>query len=238
MQNKTISDLKASARGHLEGNYANSALIIVAFIFLSSITGLMSSTSGATQTFLLNLIILATAIIVSTIPYLLKAGLFHFFLKLCCNANSDIKDVFCAFKINGKRNFAYSLLMMIIENLCLLPGSFYLYKSLAIDSTFNTVAIVLLVAGVLVYALINVCFSQVFFLMFDFPDKKMTELIQLSLYLMKGQKLRFVIMWLSFIPLLFVSYLTCGIGLLWVLPYKYSTYACFYLELTKKGSNK
>lgn len=234
-QFKSNGELKAAARGHLEGKYPQSALIIIAFIVCSFFISLISTGTGSGKSIVANLLIIASSIVFSTFPFLLKAGLFHFFIKLCCNAPCNTKDVFCAFTINGKRNFTYALMMVLIENICLLPASCFILLAVNNHRYFLYGGIALII-GFIIYFFIEVCFSQVLFLLFDFPEKKIGELIGLSLYLMKGQKLRYIILVLTFLPLEILGYISCGLGLLWVFPYKYSTLACYYLELTKNSS--
>ena len=121
MNLRTISELKASARGHLTGNYSQCVLIVLLFLIISSLVNLISTGSFAPSSLIANLLIVIVSIICSTIPFLLKAGLYHFFIKICCNAEYKIQDVICAFQINGKRNFLYALLILIVENICIVP---------------------------------------------------------------------------------------------------------------------
>ena len=48
---------------------------------------------------------------------------------------------------------------------------------------------------------------------------------------MKGKKLRLLYLEFSFLPLLLLSILSFGIGLLWLQPYMQMTYTFFFLDL-------
>jgi uncharacterized membrane protein len=70
--------------------------------------------------------------------------------------------------------------------------------------------------------------------MLDFPQYTAPELIRMSIRLMKGHKGRLFYIQLSFFPLWVLSMFSCGIGILWLLPYMEATSANFYLDLIKK----
>ena len=67
--------------------------------------------------------------------------------------------------------------------------------------------------------------------MFDFPQKSGKEILILCWRLMKGKKLRLLYLEFSFLPLLLLSILSFGIGLLWLQPYMQMTYTFFFLDL-------
>ena len=70
--------------------------------------------------------------------------------------------------------------------------------------------------------------------MLDFPQYSAKELFQMSLRLMKGNIGRLFYLEISFLPLILLSFLSCGIALLWISPYMDATLANFYLDLVKK----
>ena len=53
-----------------------------------------------------------------------------------------------------------------------------------------------------------------------------------SARLMKGNKGRYIFLRLSFLHLVFLSVLTCGIALIWVTPYIQMANTMFYLDIT------
>ena len=79
-------------------------------------------------------------------------------------------------------------------------------------------------------------FTQVFFIMLDFPELSAKECLKRSRRLMKGHKWQYFLLMVSFLPWLMGGFLTCGIGLLYVYPYQKQTYAYFYLELVSLKS--
>ena len=81
---------------------------------------------------------------------------------------------------------------------------------------------------------VKILYSQVYFIMLDFPEMSASECLRYSRRLMKGNKIRYLYLMLSFIPLMLLGFLTCCIGLLFVIPYMNTTYSNFYLELMSK----
>lgn len=235
---RSISDLQASARGHLEGNYKKSAGIIICYMLLCVFINFISPANTYAKSLVANIIALIISVLVEALPLLLKAGLYNFYIKVCCNTTFTTKDLFCGFTINGKRNFIYSLILLIAQNLFLIPTTLYVTALITSGQGSVETAFMILAVGIILNFILSIYVSQVFFLMFDFPDKSFIELIQLSAYLMRGHKLQYILIILGFLPLEILGCLSLGIGLIWVMPYKISTLACFYLDLTKASTSE
>ena len=86
-------------------------------------------------------------------------------------------------------------------------------------------------AGSVVFRLI---YSQVFFLLLDFPKKEWRELLSMSRALMRGNLLRLIGLYISFIPMGLLCVLSLGFGVIWVLPYLHSSLANFFLDLMQR----
>ena len=74
-------------------------------------------------------------------------------------------------------------------------------------------------------------YKMVPFLLHDYPELKPKEALQLSREMMKGYKWDLFLLDLSFIGWALLAILTCGIGLLWLMPYQYTAEAAFYEDL-------
>jgi uncharacterized membrane protein len=68
-------------------------------------------------------------------------------------------------------------------------------------------------------------------MLLDFPNQSVTEILKKCFDVMHGNKFRLFMMYFSFVPLMFLSVFTCGIALIWVLPYMKMTAANFYLDM-------
>ena len=74
-------------------------------------------------------------------------------------------------------------------------------------------------------------YSLDIFVLADNPNMTQSEAREESIHLMDGNKWRLARLYLSFIGWLLLSVLTCGLLLLFVLPYMYVSLACFYEQV-------
>lgn len=77
----------------------------------------------------------------------------------------------------------------------------------------------------------GLAYSMTFFIIRDYPELSVNQAINLSDKMMKGRKFDFFYLNLSFIGWMLLSVLTCGIGLVWLCPYMYASYASFYQDV-------
>ena len=65
----------------------------------------------------------------------------------------------------------------------------------------------------------------------DYPELSANQAINLSRKMMKGHKLDYFCLCLTFIGWIILTVFTLGIGLIWLMPYMSSTSAAFYLDV-------
>jgi uncharacterized membrane protein len=80
----------------------------------------------------------------------------------------------------------------------------------------------------------SIAYSQSYFILKDHPDYSLNQIITESRKMMNGYKWKYFLLQLSFIGWGILSMLTLGIGLLWLVPYIYSSLARFYEEISQK----
>lgn len=73
-------------------------------------------------------------------------------------------------------------------------------------------------------------YSMSYYIVRDCPNLKVDDCIYMSRQMMKGYKFRLFLLDLSFIGWGLLCVLTAGIGFFWLIPYIYSSRACFYEE--------
>lgn len=181
----------------------------------------------------------------------LIAGRTYMYLKIACSQTPYIKDLFHFFKGDSSKVLYIQAVRSAIFLLCTLPFQIvghYVNLSMAnLDYTTLTLenfpvsaplyllymALGVLGIGVSLYCDFLLLFPA-FYLMLDFPEYTAPQLLKMSIQLMKGNKARKLYLSLSFVPLYLLSSFSCGIALLWIMPYKGATNANFYLDLIKK----
>lgn len=92
-------------------------------------------------------------------------------------------------------------------------------------------ALPLIVIGQFVSIYLSFCFVAVPYIYKENKDMSIIEIMKLSNQMMKGHKIEYFVLDLSFIGWYLLSTLTCGLLLIWVLPYSSFTMAKYFLDL-------
>ncbi len=232
------ASLKAMAKGQLLGKYGTAVgAYLLHFLCLYPITISVS--------LLINPISIKNVIISCMLASLVEvfagffiAGEVCIYLKIACNQPVFVVNLFTCFRENPKKVLCIQAVIAGISLISNLPTSIvgvFLDVTKPDASVFLAYA-VLFVLGLVVTIVTGLFLSQVYFLMLDFPEYTPQQLLQLSIRLMRGNIGRLFYIQLSFIPLYLLGFLSCGIGLLWLLPYVQATKTNFYLDLIKKSS--
>lgn len=77
-------------------------------------------------------------------------------------------------------------------------------------------------------------YSMTSFILAEHPEMKAKDAITRSKELMEGNKWRLFCMEISFIGWMILAVFTCGIGDLWLTPYRAAAYAAFYRDLVPR----
>lgn len=216
------------------GKYRNAISILLASDLIVSTLSLFTTTNTNSYTgiligFLINFII----VLFGTI---LTVGQCSFYLNIACNGPYQFSDLFTGFKVHPDKTIITQLIIQLLTTLPILPGVgllLYSFRAYNIIVVF-LLGCFLLILGVGISWWISLKYSQVYYLLLDFPDYSSKELLKMSWKLMKGNVGRLLYLQVSFIPLTLAGLLSFGIGLLFVLPYQNMTYTLFYLDLIQQ----
>jgi uncharacterized membrane protein len=83
----------------------------------------------------------------------------------------------------------------------------------------------------LVSFVLTLPFFPAYYMLLDFPNQSVTQILKKCFDVMHGNVFRLLWMYVSFVPLMLLSVFTFGIGLIWVIPYMKMTAANFYLDM-------
>lgn len=133
------------------------------------------------------------------------SGLYNCFYKISKKQITGLEDLFSGFYLLKKNVFLY-----VLQTILILRSALFL-----------------VVPGIL--SILN--YSQAFFILHDHPDMKEIEILRQSKRMMYGYRKKFFLLQLSFLGWLILGVLSLGIGFLWILPYKETTFANFYQEI-------
>ena len=229
------AEYKALSREKLLGRYGTMIGALACMGFLSSLmvqflTPILRFTGQRI------LILFVTQFVGTFLQYMFQAGFSFMYLKIACDQYVMLGDVFYGFRSEVKKVASLSLILSLVSTVCMLP--FDLWERMMVSSSVNGGAFLLLsvlgIAGITVLILVSLTFSQVFFLLCDFPAYTTSQLLSSSAAIMRGNKGRLFYLELSFVPLYLLGTLSLGLGFLWIIPYVGMTEAEFYLDTLRK----
>ena len=230
---KTTSQLKAIARERSLGKYgtligASIVLGLIRFLVVS-ITSSFTAEAGSLLTTVLGWLI---GITVNTLLGVFVSGEAYLYMNLIYSQTINMSDIFFGFKQQPQKAVALQGVMEVISNALMLPSIICLYQIKAgSDLTAFLPYFITTIGALVITVYVRIALSQVFFLLHDFPDWSVGQLLTTGLHIMKGKKLKYLGLTLSFIPLYILGIITLFIPLLWINVYVYATTAAFYQDL-------
>ncbi|MBQ6888438.1 MAG: DUF975 family protein [Lachnospiraceae bacterium] len=231
---KSSSQLKSLAKGQLLGKYST---VIGAFVLTQLLMLILSWLPvffvDTTTLFGVILDYLITFLI-SLFSGIFAAGQAYIYLNISCGRNCKASDVFYGFKQHPDKALLLQLVVSGISTLSVLPA----YVLLLITGYTQDIILVLptcilLIVGAFIAIYFTLAFSQVYYLLLDFPEYSVKQILSVSMKIMKGHKARLFYIMVSFLPLYLLAFLSCGIGMFWIAPYANATMTNFYLDLIK-----
>ena len=230
---KSSAELKALAKEHMFGNYGTAigASVLVAMIvgFLNLFCTMFLDISTVIGVILNYLI----SFVISVLSGLFASGTCYLYLKISCGRPVMINDVFYGFKLFPNKALLIQLYRSVWVYLGILPMTVFSYllgrnPQNAVLTLLYSISFILY--GV-VWVMVSLIYSQAFFLLHDFPNYSVRELLSMSRKLMKGSKGRLFYMIAGFLPLMLLGTLSCGIAYLWLMPYINTSCSEFFLDL-------
>ena len=215
------------------GKYRNAISILLASDLILNTISLFTTTAyNSTLGIIIGVIISFILTIFGTI---LSVGQCSFYLNIACDQPYQFSDLFTGFKIHPDKTIITQVIIQLLTLLPFLPAIVVILITTAFYAQNIVISFLLacflLIIGAGISWWISLRFSQVYYLLLDFPDYSAKELMKMSWKLMKGNVGRLLYIQVSFIPLTLAGLLSFGIGLLFVQPYQNMTYTLFYLDL-------
>lgn len=235
----TSAALKTRAKDLLDGRYGSAMLILFLGNMLPwALSTVVNGFSGAVRLLVpvspLARIILAllVRVIITFFTNIFSAGYALFFLNMACRRNSEVSNLFYGFRWQLRKCLTLSGFFTAVSFILQLPCTVCYGMFQQTDNISWIIGALLSASAALALSTVfTLAFSQCYYLMLDFPDYSAKQLLQGSVRIMKGHMGRLFYLRVSFVPLLLLAALTCGIGLLWLEPYMQMTYTCFFLDV-------
>lgn len=232
---KSSAELKASAKERMLGHYGTAvgAVLITMCIVgtLNFITFLLVDTTTAAGTVLYYII----EFLLSLFSGLFTSGTTYLYLEIICGRPASAGDIFHGFSICPNKAILIQGWISLISYIANIPMFIISYKVIYASQSellrlMLPYSLSIIFSGV-VSVILSLLYAQAYFLLHDFPQYSVRELLSKSRKLMAGHKGRLFYIYVSFLPLLLVAILSCGIGLIWLIPYMNATQTEFFLDL-------
>ncbi len=230
--------LKGNARALLLGHYG---VFIRIFLLTQLIIYLLnrlidSMTYGVAQGPLISLI---ASILIELFAGILVGGTAYAYLRFAAGNPVKTSDLFYCFRNRPDRAILLQGIMVLASTICFVPGELmYVLHKGPLTPVFACQLIAVLGIGLVVYVIFYTNFTFLFYLMLDFPNHSVPDLVRLCVRMMKGYRKEVLLLLLSFLPFYLLGILSFGIGLFWVIPYVNTTRVQFYLTMLEEQSKQ
>lgn len=228
----TGAALKAMARGQLLGNYGAAISADMTCSLISTVAAYICSQVIKPDSGINTLFYLGATALVYLLMSVLSLGLCYFYLRLISGERAGLQDIFYGFKGYADRAIAARVLVLLSVLPASIPGAVagaWYYRSR--DLSALTLLMGMLFLGFILYLFVITGYSQVFYVLLDFPELTVTEAMGRSNTIMRGKRLKLIGIYISFVPYFLLAALSIGIAYIWIMPYLRATMAEFYLDI-------
>lgn len=214
---KTNQEYKNIALNALKGNWANAVIVTIIFILLASIIyspGIADDLSSVYSVFgmIPPFVIYGGTLLVILVLNPLTMGFYNSFLLLLESGDNRLTA--------NMFNIAFGKWIHNVLGILLMYVYIFLWSLL------------LVVPGIIkAYS-----YAMTPYILAEHPELSANEAIDRSRAMMKGHKFDYFFLQLSFIGWILLSIITLGVGMIWLMPYMYTTSAAFYSDLKSDGS--
>ncbi|MDO4340214.1 MAG: DUF975 family protein [Eubacteriales bacterium] len=236
---KSRRQWKAYARETLSGNFLLPVLGFVILLAGSTMGGSLASILFPGDAPLMIILSKVFLFILALIMTVFSAGVSYMFLNLARGRKYTLNDMLYFFTNHPDRVIVAAFVMAVIDQIVSIPYNYYTFLVHPGETAeeqliwMGQCMLTMLLASVL-NTLLTLPFALTYYLLADNPEMGGIEALKTSMRLMKGNKGKYLLMQVSFLPLMFLTVFTLYIGMLWVLPYMEMTSVMFYRDICRE----
>ena len=228
------SKVKAKARKSLSGKYATPVVAVLFYLILQ-------------------IMCFATAILIKEPPMamflsliitsLFYMGLLQIMIKIARNKKTSFNELFqrtdaffrCAAItiVFLAINVIFALLEYTAVNSLFVFITYQTDLNIALSSFMIVVGLVLSVAIAVFWITLVLCLSQSYLILYDHEDMPLGDIFRLSMDMMDGHKIDYILLCLTFIGWFILGVFTLGIIWFWIIPYMNVSMVNFYDKIKK-----
>ena len=223
-------ELKAQARvvmiGRMGKAVGSMILYMIFVLIISELTSFSLPENKAAALIFSILVNFVVAIIVGV----LQIGLKSIYLDMQFGNEAGIFSLFRYYRENQNSAVVISAFFALLDTVCSLPVLAVLIFQETQSVLTLPLVLVLLVRTVAQF-LVRTLFFPVQYLLMDYPEMLPSAIIRTGERLMRGRRMDYIKLSLSFIPMHLLGLMSMGVGTFWVLAYQNCTYAAFYKDM-------
>ena len=228
---------KTYAKAHLKGKWglAIAGMLAVQGVnLLGNILAVMLFPGDSAITLVLSEIF---SFIVSLIGLIFSTGYCYMQLNIYRGREYSLGDVVHMFHGQSDHVLTAGLVVALLNTAAQIPLYYVIYmvdQGNTVESIMHWYKLFLVAAALwlVLSVVLTVPFTLVFCLLADHPELKGMEALKTSARMMKGHIWQYLLLEISFLPLMFLSMISMYIGFLWLLPYMEFTETAFYMYVT------
>jgi uncharacterized membrane protein len=218
------SQLKELSKNQLNGNWKLPIIITLIYllisIFISFVEGIVYS----------DILVAILTIISFMIGVWSTVGIPKFYLEFIKdNRKVQLTDALVSLQILGK-SLLYNIIIGIITFIILIIAIGITVFSIDNTGILFFIRFIISMSIYVGFIILAIGWSQAPYIIVE-NNIGVIESMKISMKMMKGYKLKYFTLGLSFIGWAILSILTLGIGLLWLIPYINLTFANFYKDI-------
>lgn len=237
-QTKNTKTLKAIARERLLGKYGTTIAAVVLYRFIALLMINVITAAIIPTNLITYFAYFGSTILVNLFLGVFDSGLAYLFMNVVYAQSVSMSDLFHGFKNHPDKAILLHVPIAVANTLTIIPLQVLMAmlvknnnSAVSIDPRYIMFALLISVVMTIANIYIRLIFSQSYYILQDFPEKRTSDILKASMRLMKGSKFRLLLLYLSFIPLALIGVLACFIPLLWVGVYNSASIAAFYQDL-------
>ena len=231
---KASKELKRISRENLMGHYRLSmGAFLITFLIPLMIElpfSMLLDTEYATS--FQRILFLLAEFFISILAGMLQIGLYKFHLSMARHQPYGRSQVFYCFRNHSEKYVLGYLIALLINLIGLAPaiGAYFVFSNNPTSPDYLLLA-GLCILSLLLSVVITLTWQFTFCVMLDNEDLNVLKCFRTARKLMRGNKLKLLYLYLSFIGMELLVVISLGVGALWVNPYRLQTMTNFYLEL-------
>ena len=227
---------KETAKSVLRGNWGIAIAGMLAYMAVNSLGNILSLELFPGNSMMEIAAGQIFVFVVSLIAMVFGTGYSYMMLNMSRGREFSLGNLLYMFHNQPDRVLIAAFVMALLNTVSQIPVYLAAYltepgSTLQAEMNWMYMIMGVMLLSVVLYVLVTVPFALSFYLLADNPQMGGVESLKESRRLMKGHIWQYLMLQLSFAPMLIMSLPLMGLPLLWVLPYMEASESAFYRDI-------